>query len=92
MIVGFGNKATEQLWHGERVRAFGAFAEQALRKLVILEYAHALSDLRAPPGNRLEALSGNRKGQYSIRINNQWRICFVWTASGPDRVEIVDYH
>jgi toxin HigB-1 len=92
MIVGFKNRATERLWHGERVRAFDAFAQAASRKLVMLEYAHALSDLRAPPGNQLEALSGNRKGQHSIRISRQWRICFVWTANGPDQVEIVDYH
>ena len=92
MIVGFKNRATERLWHGERVRAFNAFAEQALRKLTMLEYAHVLSDLRTPPGNQLEPLSGDRKGQHSIRINRQWRICFVWTANGPDQVEIVDYH
>jgi toxin HigB-1 len=58
----------------------------------MLEFAHVLSDLRVPPGNRLEALSGDRKGQHAIRINGQWRICFVWTANGPDQVEIVDYH
>jgi len=92
MIVGFKSRATERLWHGERVRAFDAFAQAALRKLVMLEYAHVLSDLRASPGNQLEALSGDRKGQHSIRINRQWRVCFVWTANGPDQVEIVDYH
>ena len=92
MIVKFKDKSTEQLWHGEQVRAFNAFAKQALRKLTILEFAQILSDLRVPPGNRLEALSGERRGQHSIRINDQWRICFVWTATGPDQVEIVDYH
>jgi len=92
MIVGFKSRATERLWHGERVRAFDAFAQAALRKLVMLEYAHVLSDLRASPGNQLEALSGDRKGQHSIRINRQWRVCFVWTANGADQVEIVDYH
>jgi proteic killer suppression protein len=92
MIVGFKSRATERLWHGERVRAFGGFAEAALRKLTMLEYAQMLTDLMAPPSNRLEALKGDRKGQHSIRINPQWRICFVWTANGPDQVEIVDYH
>ena len=58
----------------------------------MLDDADALQDLKAPPGNRLDALKGNRKGQHSIRVNDQWRICFVWTDSGPDRVEIVDYH
>jgi proteic killer suppression protein len=90
MIVGFRSKATEQLWHGVRVRPFDAFAAQALRKLTMLEYAHKLSDLLAPPGNQLEALRGDRTGQYSIRINGQWRICFLWTVNGPDQVEIVD--
>jgi proteic killer suppression protein len=92
MIVGFKSKATERLWHGERVLAFDAFTQAVIRKLVMLEFAHVLSDLRVPPGNRLEALSGDRKGQHAIRINGQWRICFVWTANGPDQVEIVDYH
>lgn len=64
----------------------------ALRKLAILDAAASLGDLRAPPGNRLEALKGGRRGQHSIRINDQWRICFVWTEAGPEDVEIVDYH
>jgi proteic killer suppression protein len=64
----------------------------ARRKLDQLNAAHALLDLAAPPGNRLEGLQGNRKGQHSIRINDQWRVCFVWTAEGPTKVEIVDYH
>jgi proteic killer suppression protein len=64
----------------------------ALRKLVILDAADALDDLRVPPGNRLEKLQGDRAGQHSIRINQQWRICFEWTAAGPREVEIVDYH
>lgn len=64
----------------------------ALRKLVILDAAVALDELRVPPGNRLEALKGNRAGQHSIRINDQWRICFTWTDSGPEDVQIVDYH
>lgn len=64
----------------------------ALRKLFMFDKAQSLNDLRIPPANRLEALKDDRKGQYSIRINDQWRICFVWTTSGPDAVEIVDYH
>nr|WP_295840423.1 type II toxin-antitoxin system RelE/ParE family toxin [uncultured Microbacterium sp.] len=64
----------------------------ALRKLRQLGSAETLEDLRVPPGNRLEVLQGNRAGQYSIRINDQWRICFVWTGAGPEEVEIVDYH
>ena len=64
----------------------------AIRKLTMIDNAYALNDLRSPPGNRLEALKGNRKGQYSIRINDQWRICFVWTDGGAEDVEIVDYH
>ena len=92
MIVGFKDKATERLWHGKQVRQFRAFAEQALRKLTMLEYAQVLSDLRVPPSNRLEAKKGDRKGQHAIWINTQWRICFVWTVNGPDQVEIVDYH
>jgi proteic killer suppression protein len=63
-----------------------------LRKLRLLNQARALSDLRIPPGNRLEALKGDRSGQFSIRINDQWRICFIWTEGGPAHVEIVDYH
>ena len=64
----------------------------ALRKLAILDAAEVLSDLRVPPGNRLEKLRGNRSGQHSIRINQQWRICFAWTPAGPENIEIVDYH
>jgi proteic killer suppression protein len=64
----------------------------ALRKLRLLNAAQRLNDLRVPPGNRLELLTGNRAGQHSIRINDQWRICFVWTEGGPDDVEIIDYH
>ncbi len=63
-----------------------------MRKLAMLNCAAALNDLRVPPGNHLEALSGNRKGQYSIRINDQWRVCFIWTELGPTNIEIVDYH
>jgi proteic killer suppression protein len=77
---------------GEPVKQFSAFEKQALRKLDALNSAASLSDLRAIPGNRFEALKGDRKGQHAIRINDQWRLCFVWTAEGPDAVEIVDYH
>jgi proteic killer suppression protein len=77
---------------GEAVKRFRYIEKQAVRKLDLLDAAVNLSDLRAPPGNRLEALKGDRQGQYSIRINDQWRICFVWSSEGPDHVEIVDYH
>lgn len=70
----------------------GDFQQVARRKLLYLDQATTLTDLRVPPGNQLEALKGERAGQHSIRINDQWRICFVWGASGPEQVEIVDYH
>ena len=77
---------------GDFVKRFSRIEKQALRKLDMLHQAANLSDLRAPPANRLEALAGNRRGQHSIRINDQWRFCFVWTAKGPADVEIIDYH
>ncbi len=77
---------------GEFVRRLSGIEKQALRKLDALNSAASLADLGAVPGNRMEALKGNRKGQYSLRINDQWRVCFVWSSEGPDRVEIVDYH
>jgi len=77
---------------GAHVRRFSGIERQALRKLDVLHQARDLNDLRAPPGNRLEALAGDRRGQHSIRINDQWRICFRWTHAGPEDVEIVDYH
>lgn len=77
---------------GRFVRQFGGIEKSARRKLDMLHQALDLADLRAPPANRLEALSGDRQGQHSIRINAQWRICFVWTEEGPENVEIVDYH
>lgn len=92
MIRSFKDARTERLFRGETVKAFGGIAKIARRKLDMIDYAQSLFDLRAPPGNRLEALAGDRKGQHSIRINDQWRICFVWTAQGPEQVEIVDYH
>lgn len=93
VIRSFGNRETERLWQRERVRSLDSrVLRTALRKLALLDAAVILADLRVPPGNRLEALSGDRKGQHSIRINDQWRVCFVWTENGPEDVEIVDYH
>lgn len=83
---------SEALYEGKHPRRFRNIEAVAQRKLQMLDDAVELKDLRSPPGNRLEALVGDRAGQHSIRINGQWRICFVWTDAGPDRVEIVDYH
>ena len=82
---------TEALYEGKRARRFRNIENVAQRKLQMLDDAVELRDLASPPGNRLEALSRDRAGQYSIRINDQWRICFVWTDAGPENVEIVDY-
>jgi len=93
VIRSFGNKDTERLWRRERVPSIDPrILRVALRKLRQVGAAVALEDLRLPPGNRLEALKGDRAGQHSIRINDQWRICFTWTDAGPEEVEIVDYH
>lgn len=93
MIKGFADAETEKLWHGIRSRRFPPDIQQrALTKLQLLDAAVELSFLRLPPGNRLEALKGDRAGQHSIRINDQWRICFTWTGTDAERVEIVDYH
>lgn len=92
MIKSFRCAETEALARGNRVKRFANIAEVARRKLRQLEIADRLEDLRIPPGNRLEALKGNRSGQHSIRINDQWRLCFRWTTSGAENVEIVDYH
>jgi proteic killer suppression protein len=93
VIRSFGDGATEQLWRREHVRSLDPRVLRAsLRRLAILDAAVTLDDLRVPPGNRLEALSGDRRGQHSIRVNDQWRICFTWTDTGPEGVEIVDYH
>ena len=92
MIRGFRDRDTEALFRGEFVRRLQGFRSVALRKLDMLDAAERLEELRAPPSNRLEALSGSRRGQHSIRINDQWRLCFVWTDAGAERVEIVDYH
>ncbi|MBI3736004.1 type II toxin-antitoxin system RelE/ParE family toxin [Candidatus Sumerlaeota bacterium] len=83
---------TRRLFEGDRVRRFVNIEPVALRKLAMLNRAANLQDLRVPPGNRLEALAGDRAGQHGIRINDQFRVCFVWTAGGPVNVEIVDYH
>ena len=92
MIGSFKCADTEPLARGVRVRRFTSIATVARRKLRQLEIATRLDDLQVPPGNRLEALRGHRLGQYSIRINDQWRVCFRWTAAGAEDVEIVDYH
>lgn len=93
MIRSFGNDATERLWSRHRSKELDPRIERAaLRKLAMLDAAETLNDLRVPPGNRLEALRGDRVGQHSIRINQQWRICFTWTEAGPQDVQIVDYH
>ena len=94
MILGYRDKQTERFGQGEFVKAFQRFEQQAARRLAILNAALSLDTLRALPSNRLEALRGDRAGQYSIRINQQWRICFCWPdgQSGPSDVEIVDYH
>jgi proteic killer suppression protein len=93
MIRTFRDAEARKIFERSRSRRFDlSIARIALRKLLLLDAAESLDDLRVPPGNRLEKLSGNRAGQYSIRINGQWRICFEWSSGGADRVEIVDYH
>jgi proteic killer suppression protein len=93
MIRSFADSETELIWSGRRSRKLPPGIQAvALRKLRLLNQARALSDLRVPPGNRLEALKGDRACQHSIRINEQWRICFVWIEGGPSNVTIVDYH
>jgi proteic killer suppression protein len=93
VIQSFADADTERVWWRQRVRRFGSDLQRmANRKLLIIDAAEALSDLRVPPGNRLEQLRGNPAGQHSIRINDQWRICFTWTAAGAADVEIADYH
>jgi proteic killer suppression protein len=94
LILGYRDKRTREFAHGKRVKAFSGFERSARLKLDRMEAATSIADLAALPGNRFEALAGERKGQYSIRINDQWRICFEWTdrAPGPSNVEIVDYH
>jgi toxin HigB-1 len=92
MIRSFRDAATARLFADEDVPRFRGIERQARRKLLLLNGARALNDLRSPPGNRLEALAGDRRGQYSIRINDRWRICFIWRDGGAENVEVVDYH
>ena len=92
MLQSFACADTEALFHSKPVRRFKNLEQVARRKLLTLHAAVELDNLRIPPGNRLEALKGNRKGQHSIRINEQWRLCFIWQNSGAYNVEIVDYH
>lgn len=93
VIRSFGSRDTERLWRRERVPSLDPRIQRtALRKLRQIASAESLEDLRVPPGNWLERLRGDRSGQHSIRINDQWRICFTWTDAGPEEVNIVDYH
>lgn len=92
MLRSFADKDTDRVWGRQRVRKLDQGTQRAaLRKLLILDAAETLDDLRVPPGNRLEKLKGDRAGSYSVRINQQWRICFRWTPAGPDDIQI-DYH
>ena len=93
MIRSFADKATQRVWHEEYVRSLDKSLQRAaLRKLELLHAAADVEDLRIPPGNRLERLTGDRRGQYSIRVNAQWRLCFTWHEGGADDVELVNYH
>ncbi len=97
MIQSFKNTGTEDIFNGENTKEArkicpASLSKVAARKLDQVDSVTALLELKIPPGNKLEALSGDRKGQYSIRLNDQYRVCFVWTEKGPDQVEIVDYH
>ena len=92
MIRSFRDRDTERLLDDQPVRRYRSFQKAARRKLEMIEAAEVLGDLRTPPGNRLEALKGKRKGQHSIRFNDQWRICFRWKDDGAHDVEITDYH
>ena len=92
VIRSFRDRDTERLWSRERVPRFGAFERSARRKLVMLNNATTLVDLRSPPGNELEPLKGDLKGQHSIRVNKQYRVCFIWRDGDAHEVEITDYH
>jgi toxin HigB-1 len=92
VIKSFKSGDTREFFETGKSARFGSILKVATRKLTQLQAATTLEFLRSPPGNRLEALKGDREGQYSIRINDQWRICFRWTVAGPEDVEIVDYH
>ena len=93
MIISFADRETELIWIGQRSRRLPTdFQEIALRKLMYLNRARMINDLRVPPGNRLEQLKGAKRGRWSIRINDQWRICFVWQNGDVSNVEIIDYH
>lgn len=93
MIVSFSDAATEAIFRRERGSRYPlALQRRILRKLLVLDAANALDDLRVPPGNRLEKLVGDRKGQHSIRVNDQWRICFRWQDGNAQEVQVVDYH
>ena len=92
MIQSFNDRQTKRFFEGDRVTRFQAFADQATRRLTVLSEAESLKDLAGLRSNRLEALHGNRRGQFSIRINEQWRICFRWQHGSAHNVEIVDYH
>ena len=92
MIKSFRCPHTRKLFETGKSKRFGSFVKVATRKLTQLEAAATIEFLKSPPGNHLEALAGDRKGQHSIRVNDQWRICFRWTTAGPEDVEIVDYH
>lgn len=92
MITDFACRRTEKLFYRQHVKRFARFEQAARMSLFMLHTATRLNDLRVPPGNRLEALKGDRKGQHSIRINKQWRVCFMWDEGDAVDVEIVDYH
>lgn len=92
MIKSFKDKKTEDFFAGKSIKEFSGFKKTAERKLTMLDSATLLKDLASPPGNRLEPLKGDRVGQHSIRINDQWRVCFVWKDDGAYEVEVTDYH
>lgn len=93
MIRSFGSKDAERIWHEQYVKGVDRMVQRAaLRKLELIHAAKDVEELRVPPGNRLERLFGDRRGQHSIRVNAQWRLCFVWREGGADNAELVDYH